>query len=67
MELCSGGSLFTLLENPANAYGFLEDDFKQVVKDVGKHHSVTNLFYNTYLQTSATVNSHYSRHPRGII
>ncbi|KAL9959562.1 hypothetical protein ACROYT_G032893 [Oculina patagonica] len=34
MELCSGGSLFTLLENPANAYGFLEDDFKQVVKDV---------------------------------
>ena len=37
MELCSGGSLFTLLENPANAYGFAEDDFKQVVKDVGKH------------------------------
>ena len=36
MELCSGGSLFTLLENPANAYGFLEDDFKQVVKDVGE-------------------------------
>ena len=36
MELCSGGSLFTLLENPANAYGFTEDDFKQVVKDVGK-------------------------------
>ncbi|XP_020631400.1 serine/threonine-protein kinase TBK1-like isoform X3 [Orbicella faveolata] len=34
MELCSGGSLFTLLENPANAYGFTEDDFKQVVKDV---------------------------------
>ena len=37
MELCSGGSLFTLLENPANAYGFAEDDFKQVVKDVGKY------------------------------
>lgn len=36
MELCSGGSLFTLLEIPANAYGFAEDDFKQVVKDVGK-------------------------------
>ena len=41
MELCSGGSLFTLLENPANAYGFTEDDFKQVVKDVGKD-SVTS-------------------------
>ena len=25
-----------MLENPANAYGFAEDDFKQVVKDVGK-------------------------------
>ena len=36
MELCSGGSLFTLLENPANAYGFMEDEFKQVLKDVGK-------------------------------
>lgn len=34
MELCSGGSLFTLLENPANAYGFTEDEFKQVLKDV---------------------------------
>ena len=36
MELCSGGSLFTMLENPSNAYGFQEDEFKQVVKDVGK-------------------------------
>ena len=43
MELCSGGSLFTLLENPANAYGFAEDDFKQVVKDVGKHNVSSGL------------------------
>ena len=42
MELCSGGSLFTLLESPANAYGFQEDDFKQVVKDVGRY-SMTHL------------------------
>ncbi|XP_073228812.1 serine/threonine-protein kinase TBK1-like [Porites lutea] len=34
MELCSGGSLFTMLENPTNAYGFQEEEFKQVVKDV---------------------------------
>ncbi|XP_029201599.2 serine/threonine-protein kinase TBK1-like isoform X1 [Acropora millepora] len=34
MELCSGGSLFTMLENPSNAYGLQEDEFKQVVKDV---------------------------------
>ena len=38
MELCSGGSLFTLLENPANTYGFMEDEFKQVLKDVGKNY-----------------------------
>ena len=36
MELCSGGSLFTMLENPSNAYGLQEDEFKQVVKDVGE-------------------------------
>jgi len=40
MELCSGGSLFTMLENPSNAYGFQEEEFKQVVKDVGKHSPV---------------------------
>lgn len=34
MELCSGGSLFTMLENPSNAYGFQEEEFKQVMKDV---------------------------------
>lgn len=34
MELCSGGSLFTLLEHPSNFYGFSEEQFKQVVKDV---------------------------------
>lgn len=37
MELCSGGSLFTMLENPTNAYGFQEEEFKQVVKDVGQY------------------------------
>ena len=38
MELCTGGSLFTLLEHPSNGYGFSEHQFKQVVKDVGKFH-----------------------------
>ena len=38
MELCPGGSLFTMLENPSNAYGFQEEEFKQVVKDVGMCH-----------------------------
>ena len=45
MELCSGGSLFTMLENPSNAYGLQEDEFKQVVKDVGEE------FYHFYSST----------------
>jgi len=49
MELCSGGSLFMMLENPSNAYGFQEEEFKQVVKDVGKHSPVNSV---------ATLNEH---------
>lgn len=49
MELCSGGSLFTMLENPSNAYGFQEDEFKQVVKDVGEE------FYHCYSITMGKI------------
>ncbi|KAK3748759.1 hypothetical protein QZH41_020326, partial [Actinostola sp. cb2023] len=34
MELCTGGSLYTLLEHPANAYGFSEKDCKDIIRDV---------------------------------
>ncbi|XP_070558300.1 serine/threonine-protein kinase TBK1-like isoform X2 [Ptychodera flava] len=33
MELCTG-SLYTMLDEPENAYGLSEDEFKQVLKDV---------------------------------
>lgn len=36
MELCTGGSLYTLLEHPSNAYGFSEKDCKDIIRDVGK-------------------------------
>jgi len=34
MELCTGGSLFHLLDNPENAYGLEEEEFLHVLVDV---------------------------------
>ncbi|XP_038067208.1 serine/threonine-protein kinase TBK1-like [Patiria miniata] len=34
MELCSGGSLYSLLEDPKNSYGMEEAEFKRVLGDV---------------------------------
>ena len=36
MELCTGGSLMDVLESPENGYGLNEEDFKQVISDVGE-------------------------------
>uniref|UniRef100_S4RFF2 Inhibitor of nuclear factor kappa B kinase subunit epsilon n=1 Tax=Petromyzon marinus TaxID=7757 RepID=S4RFF2_PETMA len=34
MELCSGGSLYTILDEPENAYGLTEGEFLIVLRDV---------------------------------
>lgn len=34
MELCTGGSLLTLLDDPANSYGLEEQDFLCVLRDL---------------------------------
>ncbi|KAI8488874.1 hypothetical protein Bbelb_333920 [Branchiostoma belcheri] len=34
MEICTGGSLYTILDEPENAYGLAEEEFKLVMKDV---------------------------------
>uniref|UniRef100_A0A2R5L7V1 Putative tank binding protein kinase tbk1 n=1 Tax=Ornithodoros turicata TaxID=34597 RepID=A0A2R5L7V1_9ACAR len=34
MELCTGGSLFTILDDPANSYGLEEEEFLIVLKDL---------------------------------
>ncbi|CAM9877328.1 unnamed protein product [Lampetra fluviatilis] len=34
MELCSGGSLYTILDEPENAYGLAEGEFLIVLRDV---------------------------------
>lgn len=36
MEYCPCGSLYTVLEEPTNAYGLPEDEFLIVLQDVGK-------------------------------
>lgn len=38
MEYCPYGSLYTVLEEPSNAYGLPEDEFLIVLQDVGKRH-----------------------------
>ncbi|XP_003743253.2 serine/threonine-protein kinase TBK1 [Galendromus occidentalis] len=34
MELCTGGSLFSILDDPMNSYGLEEDEFLLVLKDL---------------------------------
>ena len=36
MELCTGGSLYNMLDNPENAYGIPETEFFNVLNDVGR-------------------------------
>ena len=35
MDLCTGGSLFNMLDDPENAYGLDEMEFLSVLRDVG--------------------------------
>ena len=36
MELCTGGSLYEVIDSPENAYGLDEPQFKQLIYDVGQ-------------------------------
>lgn len=36
MELCTGGSLYEVIDSPENAYGLDESQFKQLIYDVAK-------------------------------
>lgn len=37
MELCTGGSLFNILDDPVNYYGLDEKEFIAVLKHLGRH------------------------------
>lgn len=48
MELCTGGSLFTILDDPANNYGLEEHDFLCVLRDLSagmKHLRDNNIIH----------------------
>ncbi|KAL1470059.1 hypothetical protein MTO96_040700 [Rhipicephalus appendiculatus] len=48
MELCTGGSLFTILDDPANSYGLEEHDFLGVLRDLSagmKHLRDNNIIH----------------------
>lgn len=36
MELCTGGSLYEVIDSPENAFGLSEVEFKQVIHDIGE-------------------------------
>ena len=36
MELCTGGSLYEVIDSPENAFGLDETQFKQLIYDVGQ-------------------------------
>ena len=36
MELCAGGSLFSILEQPENTFGFVEEEFIVFFNDISK-------------------------------
>lgn len=37
MELCEGGSLYSMLDQPKYSYGLPEEEFLVVLFDIGKH------------------------------
>ena len=49
MELCTGGSLYEVIDSPENSYGLNELEFKQVIHDVGK--CLETVLVYTYIHT----------------
>lgn len=43
MELCSGGSLLNLLDEPENSFGLSESEFVIVLQCVGETPNITNI------------------------
>jgi len=44
MELCTGGSLFKILEEPENAFGFDEEEFVIFLRDISKFYRLFDSF-----------------------
>ena len=50
MELCSGGSLYNVLEEPEFIYGLKENDLRKLIQDVtaGMNYLREKVFLNQY-------------------
>ena len=51
MELCTGGSLYNILDDPVNAYGVEEVEFFRVLHDVGMFKTGLYQFTPTIFET----------------
>lgn len=58
MELCTGGSLFSILDDPMNSYGLEEDEFLLVLKDLTA--GMKHLRDNKYASYSKLAHYFYS-------
>ena len=47
MEYCNGGSLYSILEKPANAYGLPETEFLLFLKHIGEFTAYA-LYWSTF-------------------
>ena len=55
MDLCTGGSLYSMLDDPENAFGVEEEEFLSVLHDVGES-GVTLLQYSIYRNSFFVLN-----------
>ena len=61
MELCSGGSLYNVLEEPEFIYGLKENDLRKLIQDVtaGMNYLREKVFLNQY-KTAIIRNSNFN-------
>jgi TANK-binding kinase 1 len=61
MELCTGGSLFNILDDPENTYGLSESEFLKVLQDLsaGMKHLRDNNLVHRDLKPGNVVEKHY--------
>ncbi len=55
MELCTGNSLYEVIDSPDNAFGLCETEFKQVIYDVGRQTVHRMIQYDYRVQSGGGV------------
>lgn len=55
MELCTGGSLFNILDDPENTYGLQENEFLLVVEHLSAGMYINNYSRNCFILMSIAI------------